>query len=485
MEKAPMRTLVWFRGKDLRLGDHAPLLAAIRDGEVVPLFVVDPFFFAPERARELPNRMQFLVDSLLELAGAIEARGSQLLFAAGKSTDVIPRLALGLRADRVVAHRWSEPFGIERDRRIAKTLAEQGSRLELFEGETMAAPGQVLTGSGTPFSVFTPFARAFAKVVTIEAPRPAPRALPPLPPISPAVKKLLTSAPTLASIGITRNEEVVAGGEKASRARLAHFVKGPAARYEDGRNAMGLAGTSRLSQDLKFGTLSARTAWHAAKSGLQDHLKAWRTFGNELVWREFAYDVLRSKPEVLVHPFRPAWERFPWRKDEKAWRAWVDGTTGYPVVDAAARQLLAEGFVHNRARMIAASFLCKHLLLDFRLGEAHYMKHLTDGDWAANDLGWQWSAGCGVDAQPWFRVFNPVTQGERFDADGAYVRRWVPELAKMPSRWVHSPWQCPPLELRAAGVELSRTYPLPIIDHALARGRFLAAAEGHLRSSKS
>jgi deoxyribodipyrimidine photo-lyase len=485
MEKAPMRTLVWFRGKDLRLADHAPLLAAIRDGEVVPLFVVDPFFFAPERARELPNRMQFLVDSLVELAGAIEARGSQLLFAAGKSTDVIPRLALGFQADRVVAHRWSEPFGIERDRRIADALAQQGSRLELFEGETMAAPGQVLTGAGTPFSVFTPFARAFAKAVIIEAPRPAPRALPPLPPIPPAVKKLLTSAPTLASIGITRNEEIVAGGEKASRARLAHFVKGPAARYEDGRNAMGLAGTSRLSQDLKFGTLSARSAWHAAKSGLQDHLKAWRTFANELVWREFAYDVLRARPEVLTHPFRPAWEGFPWRNDDKAWRAWVDGTTGYPVVDAAARQLLAEGFVHNRARMIAASFLCKHLLLDFRLGEAHYMKHLTDGDWAANDLGWQWSAGCGVDAQPWFRVFNPVTQGERFDADGAYVRRWVPELAKMPSRFVHSPWQCPPLELRAAGVELSRTYPMPIIDHALARGRFLAAAEGHLRSGKS
>ncbi|MEA2748815.1 MAG: deoxyribodipyrimidine photo-lyase [Myxococcales bacterium] len=480
-----MRTLVWFRGKDLRLADHAPLLAAIRDGEVVPLFVVDPFFFAPERARELPNRMQFLVDSLSELADAIDARGSQLLFAAGRSTDVVPRLAQLFHADRVVAHRWSEPFGIERDRRIAKSLHDQASRLELFEGETMAAPGQVLTGSGTPFSVFTPFGRAFAKTVTIDAPRPAPRALPPLPAIPPAVKKLLTTRPTLASIGITRNDEVVAGGERASRARLTHFVKGPAARYEHGRNVMGLAGTSRLSQDLKFGTLSARAVWHSVKTGLADHGKAWRTFANELVWREFAYDVLRSKPDVLVHPFRPAWEGFPWRDDEKAWRAWRDGTTGYPVVDAAARQLLAEGFVHNRARMIAASFLCKHLLLDFRLGEAHYMKHLTDGDWASNDLGWQWSAGCGVDAQPWFRVFNPVAQGERFDADGAYVRRWVPELAKVPSRWLHSPWQCPPLELRAAGVELGRTYPMPIIDHALARGRFLAAAEGHLRRTKS
>ena len=479
-----MRTLVWFRGKDLRLADHGPLLAAIRDGEVFPIFVVDPFFFAPSRARELPSRMQFLVESLAELAESIEARGSQLLFFAGKSTDVVPRVARLLKADRVVAHRWSEPFGIERDRRIAKSLAEGGSRLELFEGETMAAPGEVLTAAGTPFSVFTPFARAFAKAVTIEAPPPSPRTLPPLPAIPSAVKKelrgLLTSLPTLASIEVTRNEQLVAGGERASRARLSRFSKGAGAHYDEGRNQMGVAGTSRLSQDIKFGTLSARAVWHAAKEGLAEHPKAWRTFSNELVWREFAYDVLRSKPNVLEHPFRAAWEGFPWRKDERAWRAWASGTTGYPVVDASARQLLAEGFVHNRARMISASFLCKHLLLDFRRGEAHYMKHLTDGDWASNDLGWQWSAGCGVDAQPWFRVFNPVTQGERFDADGAYVRRWVPELARLSSRSIHAPWQAPPLELRAAGVELGRTYPVPIVDHALARGRFLAAAEGHL-----
>jgi deoxyribodipyrimidine photo-lyase len=476
-----MRTLVWFRGKDLRLADHLPLLEAVRTGEVVPVFVVDPFFFAPARARELPNRMQFLVESLAELAAGIEARGSQLLMAHGKSVEVVARLAQAFAADRVVAHRWSEPFGIERDRRVAASLAKLGSRLELFEGETMAAPGQVLTGSGTPFSVFTPFARAFVKAVTIDSPRAAPRALPPLPAVPASANELLGPVPTLASMGLTRNELLTPGGERAARARLARFLKGPAARYDEGRNAMGVAGTSRISQDLKFGTLSARAAWHAAHEALAEHPKAWRTFANELVWRELAYDVLRSRPEVLERPFRPAWERFPWRSDDAAWQAWVAGKTGYPVVDAAARQLLAEGFVHNRARMIAASFLCKHLLLDFRLGEAHYMRHLTDGDWASNDLGWQWSAGCGVDAQPWFRVFNPVTQGEKFDADGAYVRRWVPELARLPSTYLHSPWAAPPLELRAHGVELGRTYPAPIVDHALARGRFLAAAEGHLR----
>jgi deoxyribodipyrimidine photo-lyase len=484
-----MRTLVWFRGKDLRLADHLPLHDALRKNgahhgrEVVFVFVVDPFFFSPARAAELPNRMQFLVESLAELASSIEARGSQLLFAHGKSVTVVPEIARAIEADRVLAQAWSEPFGIERDRRVAAALEAQGARLDLYEGETLAMPGQVLTGAGTPFAVFTPFSRAFMKAVTIGPPLPAPRSLPPLPELPPKAKKLFGAAPTLASIGLTKNDRIVPGGERAARARLRLFLDGAAARYEEGRNLMGIAGTSRMSQDLKFGTLSPRSAWHAAKEGLEAHPKAWRTFANELVWRDFAYDVLRSRPEVLEHPFRPAWEGFPWRKDERGWRAWAEGHTGYPVVDAAARQLLDQGFVHNRARMIAASFLCKHLLIDFRRGEAHYMKYLTDGDWAANDLGWQWSAGCGVDAQPWFRVFNPVTQGERFDADGAYVRRYIPELAKLPSRWVHRPWEAPPAELAKADVKLDSTYPRPIVDHALARGRFLAAAEGHLRGA--
>ncbi len=476
-----MRTLVWFRGKDLRLTDHLPLLDALRGGEAVPLFVVDPYFFAPSRARELPNRMQFLVESLEELAADIKARGSQLLFAHGKSLDVVPQVAKALAVSRVVAHRWSEPFGIERDRRVAAALAAAGSRLELFEGETMASPGQILTGQGTSFAVFTPFARAFAKSVTMATPRPAPRTLPPLPDLPASASAWLGPAPTLASIGVQKNEFLTPGGERAARGRLAVFARAAAAQYDEGRNLMAIAGTSRMSQDLKFGTLSPFAAWDALREPLAHHPKAWRAFSNELVWREFAYDVMRSKPAVLTHPFRPAWEKFPWREDQAAWGAWVEGKTGYPVVDAAARQLLAEGFVHNRARMIAASFLCKHLLLDFRLGEAHYMKHLTDGDWASNNLGWQWSAGCGVDAQPWFRVFNPVTQGEKFDAAGAYVRRWVPELAKVHAKYIHSPWTSPPLELRSAGVELGKTYPRPIVEHVVGRGRFLAAAEGHLR----
>jgi deoxyribodipyrimidine photo-lyase len=243
---------------------------------------------------------------------------------------------------------------------------------------------------------------------------------------------------------------------------------------------MDLAGTSRLSADLKFGTLTTRQVWSAVESALGGS-NAARSFLNELVWREFTHSTLWDRPELLETPFRPAFAGFPWKVDEALWQVWVAGKTGYPVVDAAARQLLGEGFVHNRARMISASFLTKHLLIDYRRGEAHYMKYLTDGDWAQNNAGWQWSAGCGCDAQPYFRIFNPVTQGKKFDPEGDYVRRWVPELGRMPARFVHHPWEAPDVVLDAAGVRLGETYPRPVVEHRFARERFLAVAAQHLK----
>jgi deoxyribodipyrimidine photo-lyase len=202
------------------------------------------------------------------------------------------------------------------------------------------------------------------------------------------------------------------------------------------------------------------------------------------VWREFAHHILDARPDVLERPFKRSFEGFPYVDDPRGWEAWTSGKTGYPVVDAAARELLATGYVHNRARMIAASFLTKHLRISYRAGEAHYMKYLTDGDWAQNDAGWQWSSGSGCDAQPYFRVFAPVTQGEKFDADGAYVKLWVPELARLDARHVHAPWEAPPLVLKAAGVDLGRSYPHPIVDHAKARDAFLSAAKAHLASAR-
>ena len=468
-----MRTIVWFRGKDLRVSDHAPLRDAVARGEVVPLFVLDPFFFAPERARELPHRMQFLIDSLVALEERLAELGARLLFVAGKSVEVVPRLAAAWRADRVVAHRWTEPFARERDRRIHDAL---GGRLELFEGETLLPPGTLRTGSGAPYSVFSPFARAFRAAFTADRPLAAPRKLPAVPD---DIRARTSSLPTCERLGIARKESILRGGEEAARDRLRAFLRKVAPSYHVTRDRMDLPGTSRLSADLKFGTLSVRTVWAAVESALGDS-DAAMAFLNELVWREFAYGTLWNWPEVLERPFRRDFVRFPWRRDERLWRAWVRGETGYPIVDASARQLLEEGFVPNRARMISASFLTKHLMLDVRRGEAHYMKYLTDGDWASNDMGWQWSAGCGCDPQPYFRIFNPVTQGAKHDPEGNYVRRWIPELARVPARFIHGPWTAPDEVLRAAGVRLGRDYPRPIVDHAAARRRFLAAASRHL-----
>ncbi len=472
-----MRTLVWFRGKDLRLADHAPLAEALRQrDEIIPLFVLDEHFFRPRAARRTPGRIQFLLESVASLATALERAGSRLIVVNGRSVDVVPQLARRWKVDRVVAQSWVAPVGRARDRKVARRLPVP---LQLFDTETLCPPGSLRTGAGDPYSVFSAFARAFRRDVRVSPPLPAPRRLPLVP------RDVLTRSaplPALASLGIVRNGTIAAGGERAANYRMKAWLAGCAQDYDELRNRMDLDGTSRLSADLKFGTLSIRTLWHAADRRLRDHSPdALRVFQDELLWREFAHSTLFDRPKLLKEPFRPAWRAFPWRDDEAAWRAWIDGTTGYPIVDAAARQLNATGFVHNRARMIAASFLAKHLLLDFRRGERHYFEKLVDGDWANNDAGWQWSAGCGCDAQPWFRIFNPETQGRKFDPQGEYVRRWVPELARLPARYIHAPQAAPAAVLKAAGVVLGRNYPQPIVEHARARRRFIEIASNHLR----
>jgi deoxyribodipyrimidine photo-lyase len=475
-----VRTLVWFRGKDLRVTDHPALHDAVLHGEVVPLFVLDPYFFAAERAQRIPHRMQFLLASLVELERRIKALGSRLWLTAGSSVELVPQLASEARADRVVASRWCEPFARERDRRIAAALTVP---FQLFEGETLHPPGTLRSQAGTPFAVFSAFARAHAAQAQIDNPLPAPSTLPPLPR---GVKLKSVRIPSCQELGISPNPALLPGGEGAAEERLTRFLKKVARRYDSERDRMDLASTSRLSADLKFGTLSVRRLWHAAEKALQRVApEALRSFKNELLWREFSHSTLWDRPELLNEPFRPAWRNFPWRTDEAGWQAWTLGKTGYPVVDAAARQLLSEGFVHNRARMIAASFLTKHLLIDYRRGEQHYLRYLTDGDWAQNNAGWQWCAGSGCDAQPYFRVFNPITQGRKFDPEGDYVRRLVPELARLPARYIHAPFAAPQQVLDAAGVRLGFDYPLPIVEHSVARSRFLAVAHGFLGGQRA
>lgn len=466
-----MRSIVWFRGKDLRAADHGPLSAAVAAGEVIPLFVLDPHFFAPERALGLPHRMQFLLASLASLEANLAHLGSRLLVVPGRSTEVLPRLAAAWKADQVLAHRWVEPFGRERDRRVDQALAHAGIAFHLFEGETLLPPGSVRNGQGGMFRVFTPFARACGAKLDLEPTLAAPRSLPPVPA---DIRTEAVPIPSLPDLGLAPNPRLQPGAERAARQRLKVFLEERLTDYGRDRDRMDRPGTSRLSADLKFGTLSVRAVWQAvAAAGAGE---SGRSYLNELLWREFSHHLLWEWPELLERPFRPEFEGFPWREDAAGWEAWAEGRTGYPVVDAAARQLRAEGFVHNRARMVAASFLTKHLLIDYRLGEAHYLRWLTDGDWAANNAGWQWSAGCGCDAQPWFRIFNPVAQGRTFDPHGDYVRRWVPELADFPTAFIHEPWKAPdPLRARS-------DYPEPIVDHAFARERFLATAKGHLRT---
>jgi deoxyribodipyrimidine photo-lyase len=467
-----MRTLVWFRGKDLRVSDHVPLCVAARRGDVVPLFVVDPYFFEPRRAQCLPHRMQFLLESLEDLRWNLAGLGAPLLLVSGRSVDVVPDIARRVGADRVVAQRWVEPFGRERDRRVADRLEVP---FELHEGETLHELGTLRSGAGRGYEVFTPFERALRRTLRVAAPLPVPHRL-----VVAPHGIVGEDVPTLATLGIERNPGMIGGGEGAARMRLAAFLRAGIAPYDRARDRLGEEGTSRLSADLKFGTISPRTVYREALEVLGSGAERFVT---ELLWREFTHGTLHDHPDLLEQSFRSEYDRTPWQTNDAHFSAWAEGRTGVPVVDAAARQLIREGFVHNRARMIAASFLVKHLRQHYRRGEQHYLKYLVDGDWAQNNFGWQWSAGCGVGAQPYFRVMNPVSQAEKFDAEGGYVRRYVPELGRLPVEFIHRPWSAPSAVLRQAGVRLGVDYPLPIVDLAGARAEYLQLARSVFRRS--
>jgi deoxyribodipyrimidine photo-lyase len=467
-----MRRLVWFRGKDLRVHDHRPLVDASE--AAVCLFVLDPYFFGPPRAQRISNRIAFLLESLQELQRAISALGGELLIVEGRSTDVVPKIAHQLAVDEVVAHRWTEPFARARDQQVADALQVP---FRLYEGETLLPPGQVRTKQDRPYAVFTPYARTFRRLFQPLSPLPPPDRIRSIRPEG--LKSV--PIPSAEELNLQPSPHRLSGGESAARSRLDRFIQDGLQRYDTQRDQMGVSGTSRLSQDLKFGTLSVRTVWDAILSAFGVG-PGTESFLRELIWREFSHSCLWHRPALLDEPFRVAWRGFPWSDDEDGWRRWATGQTGFPIVDASARELLATGFVHNRARMVSASFLTKHLRIDYRRGEAHYMSHLTDGDWAQNNAGWQWAAGCGCDAQPYFRVFNPMRQGERFDPLGTYVRRWVPELTRLETRYIHAPWTAPPAVLDAAGVKLGQTYPSPIVDHRQARIEYLEIARRHLQS---
>ena len=455
--------ILWFR-RDLRLHDHPALIAAIAGADVVvPLFVFDEGLLAGPWASA--NRTWFLRESVAALARDLEMRGAGLHVLRGRPVDVVPAFARQVGATEVYLTRDAAPYGRARDRAVADELAAIGVAIHANRGLYVHEPDEVATRDGRPFTVYGAFRRAWEALER----RPVLAAPASIPGLRPTSDPIPAVGPPTADPAL-----LPAPGEAVARDRLARWLgaadETPVDRYADSRNRLDADGTSRLSQDLRFGLLSPAEVLARADGAGEGR----RIFANELAWREFYAHVLWHHPRVLREPYQRAFAGLPWRDDPDSLDAWREGRTGYPVVDAAMRQLRSSGFVHNRARMIAASFLTKHLLVDYRAGEAEFMRHLVDGDPASNNGGWQWTASTGTDPQPWFRVFNPILQGARFDPDGAYVRRWVPELADVPAARIHEPWTMTAAEQTASGCRIGIDYPVPIVDHAEARARALA-----------
>ena len=455
--------LLWFR-RDLRVHDHPALTAAVETADVViPVFVFDEALLGGRWPA--PNRTWFMRESVAELSAALAGRGASMRILRGRPVHVIPALAQEAGATDLFLTRDATPYGRRRDRAVAAALEGSGVTVHALGGLYVHQPDEIATRDGRPYTVYGAFRRTW-DARPRRAVLPAPDSIPAPPGVAVRPDPVPQVVPPTADPAL-----IPAPGETAARARLARWVDGPVAAYAELRNRLDVEGSSRLSQDLRFGLLSPVEVVDRAEGAGDGR----RTFTGEVVWREFYAHILWHHPRVASEPFQAAYARLPVRDDPDAFRAWAEGTTGYPVVDAAMRQLRASGFVHNRARMIASSFLAKHLLLDYRLGEAEFMRHLTDGDVASNNGGWQWTAGTGTDAQPYFRVFNPILQGARFDPDGAYVRRWVPELRDVPAAAIHQPWTMSPAAQAASGCRIGLDYPPPIVDHAEARGRALAA----------
>jgi deoxyribodipyrimidine photo-lyase len=464
-------SVVWFRN-DLRLDDNPALAAAFeRGGPVIPLFIWSP----EEEGGWAPGSAScwWLHRSLVSLDRRLRERGSRLTIRTGPSDKVLGDLAKSAGAASVFWNRRYEPAIIERDRGIQERLRRSGFEAESFNGALLHEPQDIRNKSGKPYQVFTPFWKAC--LATGEPP-------PPLP----GPDKL--TAPTqwpptlgLDELGLQPKiqwaDDIALAwtpGGAGARAEMERFLKGALFTYDDDRNRPDFNGTSRLSPHLHFGEISPRQVWHsvrecAEKRGIQ--AKTWRhwQYLTEIGWREFAHQLLYHFPHTPEKPLRSKFDAFPWRTDPVTLKAWQKGATGYPVVDAGMRQLWATGWMHNRIRMVVASFLVKNLLIPWQEGARWFWDTLVDADLAQNTSGWQWTAGCGADAAPFFRIFNAVSQGEKFDPEGAYVRSWIPELAKLPNRWIHKPWEAPGAVLSQAGVELGRTYPERIVSHAISR----------------
>ncbi len=474
-----MLTLLWF-SRDLRLDDNPALAAALARGSVLPFFVLDDAdagAWAPGAAARW-----WLHGSLESLAADLKGRGASLVLRRGPAEAVIDELLRQSGADAVYWNRRYEPWARRRTEGIKAGLTRRGIEARSFNGSLLSEPGRVATQKGEPFRVFTPFWRALRAQGPFDAHAPAPLERIPGPaqvPASDALAdwQLRPTRPDWAA-GLRAQWQP---GEAAAHRGLGAFLENAIADYSRQRDLPGERGTSRLSPHLHFGEIGPRQIWRAvhamasarpAAAGVADG-SGMERYLSEIAWREFSYHLLFHFPHLPEQPLRADFAQFPWETDPGGLQAWQKGSTGYPIVDAGMRELWHTGWMHNRVRMIVASFLVKDLLIDWRAGAVWFWDTLVDADLASNSASWQWVAGCGADAAPFFRIFNPSLQGARFDPAGRYVRRWVPELAAVPDALVHAPWEGRPVDLAAAGLQLGRDYPLPRVDHAQARQRAL------------
>ena len=468
-----MTTIAWFR-QDLRLADNPALAHAAARGPVLPVYVLDDV--TPGAKWRIGGAQRWwLHHSLAALARDLGG----LLLLRGDPRELLPRLAETSRASAIAWNRCYEPFAIARDKALKADLAGRGLDVASFNGHLLNEPWEVATGGGGPYKVFTPFWRACLQR-PVARPIAAPRfelALPKRGGATLAGLQLLPVKPDWAA-GWSK---LWTPGERGAAARLDAFLKSELEGYGELRNRPDLPHVSRLSPHLHWGEVSPRQVWARATFAAERDPRLapdGQKFLSEIGWREFAHHLLFHFPTLPEQNWKPAFDAYPWRTSRADLAAWQRGGTGYPLVDAGMRELWRTGAMHNRVRMVAASFLIKHLRLDWRQGEAWFWDTLLDADLANNAAGWQWVAGSGADAAPYFRIFNPIEQGRKFDPDGGYVRRWCPELARLPDAFVHAPFQAPEDVLRAAGVVLGATYPHPIVDHAEARQ---AALEGYAR----
>lgn len=472
--------VVWFRN-DLRLGDHPALHQAVEAYEaVVPLF-----FWAPDEEGDWgPGGAQrwWLHHSLAALDADLRDHGLRLIVRQDRSLDQLRDVIDATGAEAVLWNRRYVPALQRRDDDVREALAADGIQCRVFASRILHEPTQIQTTSGGPYHVYTPFWKKLQKKLTVDAPLPRPDLgesyAPTTWPNTTALDALGLTPEAQDGVNWAEGFDAMwTPGEQAARERLDHFIDALLIDYDAMRNRPDRDGTSRLSPHLHHGELSPRQVWTAVDKWVQNAAmrEAADAFLQEIAWREFSYHLLTFYPETPTEVLRDKYADFPWKNDDEALERWQRGETGYPIVDAGMRQLWQTGWMHNRVRMIVASFLTKDLLLPWQAGARWFWDALVDADLANNTMGWQWSAGSGADAQPFFRIFNPVSQSERYDPEGDYIRQYVPELAGLPNEHLHAPWDAPDDALDAAGITLGDTYPEPIVDHGVAREQALDA----------